>query len=100
MKKKPIRRRTDVGAYLNFYEAEEKSLTFRDFGSESGYGLWNQETNSSIDALSLKSLFYTEDWVYILVSKYASRIAGQRLKVVRKDEAKARTAPSCSTGVR
>lgn len=87
MNKKPKRRRTDVGAFTSFYEAEEKSFDIiRDFGSESGYGLWNQETNSSIDALSLKSLFYTEDWVYILVSKYASRIAGQRLKVMRKGE--------------
>lgn len=55
-----------------------------DVDSQGGNSLWQSENNLAIDAWRLKGLFYSEDWVYILVNKIASRIAGQKLKVMRK----------------
>lgn len=66
-------------------ELERKSWDpIRDETSDGAYGLWESETNAQIDVQSLKSLFFSEDWVYILVNKIAARIAGQRLMVVDK----------------
>ena len=76
-----------VSSYVSFYEGyEEKALTSADaIFSDQSSGLWKPETNTFMDFLTLKSLYHTEDWVFILVDRIASKISSQYLRVM-KDE--------------
>lgn len=42
------------------------------------------EYNAIVDALTLKSLFFSEDWVYIVVDLCAAKISNQPLRVMRQ----------------
>jgi len=44
-----------------------------------------RDTFQIIDPLTLKRLFFTEDWVYILVDRIASKIASQWLRVMHEE---------------
>ena len=59
-------------------------------------GLWAAETNLQIDSQALKNLFFTEDWVFIVVNLIAMKISNQRLRVIRKEivNGKTLTAPA------
>ncbi|MCB9229226.1 MAG: phage portal protein [Deltaproteobacteria bacterium] len=59
-------------------------------------GLWSSETNVQIDPVSLKNLFFTEDWVFIVVNLIAMKISNQKLRVIKKQivNGKTLTAPA------
>lgn len=44
--------------------------------------LWKSETQAFLNNSTLKSLFYSEDWVFIIVDLIASKISSQSLKVM------------------
>jgi HK97 family phage portal protein len=48
----------------------------------SGNELWSSENKAFLDACSLKSLFFEEDWVYIIIDLIASKISSQPLRVM------------------
>lgn len=52
---------------------------------DSSFGIWGPETQIRIDSQSLKNLFFTEDWVYIVVNLIAMKISNQRLRVIKKE---------------
>ena len=52
-------------------------------GGESG--AWSPEEQAFLDATTLKSLFFSEDWVYIVVDLIANKISSQRLKVMKEE---------------
>jgi len=54
------------------------------FSDQDGSGYWASKPNIHIDRQSLKSLFYSSDWVYILVNLIATKISNQRLIVTEK----------------
>lgn len=51
---------------------------------DSQFGAWSTELQAIADLNQLKGLFFGDDWVYILVDIYASKIAAQELKVQRE----------------
>lgn len=57
----------------------------RDMDPEYASGLWDPETRAFIDALTLKSLFFSEDWVFINVDLIALKIASQWLRVMKAE---------------
>jgi HK97 family phage portal protein len=73
-----------ISTYEQFYEGYEEKSVDQIFNDKSS-GLWRPETDTFLDFLTLKSLFYTEDWVYILVDRIASKISSQYMRVM-KDE--------------
>jgi HK97 family phage portal protein len=75
-----------VSSYIEFYEGfQEKSLTFDQMFNDQSSGLWQPETNTFLDFYTLKSLFFSEDWVYILVDRVASKISSQYLRVMHDE---------------
>lgn len=82
--------RRAIEAYYEDEQPKPKQKGFepiRDLDPDSrtgGGSLWDSENNLQIDSWRLKGLFYTEEWPFILTNKIATRIAGQKLKVVRK----------------
>ena len=67
--------------------ADEDQKNFnvvRDGDSEGGSGLWDPETRAAIDAYTLKTLFFSEDWVFIVVDLIAMKISNQYLRVVKE----------------
>lgn len=74
-------------SYVEFYEGfNQKAMMSADqiFADKSS-GLWRPETNTFMDFMTLKSLFYSEDWVFILVDRIASKLSSQYLRVMRDD---------------
>ena len=51
-------------------------------GEESGYGVWNEEVRAWMDLNTLKGLFFNDEWVFILVDRFASKIAAQEIRVM------------------
>lgn len=73
--------------FLNETSIETKSINpISDImgAGESGSGLWEPELKAFMDLWTLKSLYYSEDWVYILVDRIASKIASLPLMVVKE----------------
>jgi len=50
----------------------------------SGSGQWDTEIKALLDNFTLKSLFFTEDWVFILLDLVASEISDVDMKVARE----------------
>ena len=50
----------------------------------SGSGTWDTEIKALLDNYTLKSLFFTEDWVFILLDLLASEISDVDMKVARE----------------
>jgi HK97 family phage portal protein len=64
---------------------EEKSYNIFDtWGTEGGSGLWSPDVKAAMDVYTLKSLLFSEDWVFICCDRYASKIAGVPLVVMQK----------------
>lgn len=64
---------------------EMESKTFdivNDF--EKAGGVWSQEEKAFLDMITLKSLFTSEHWVFVVVDLIAMKISNQQLKVYRK----------------
>lgn len=52
---------------------------------ESEFGNWTSETRALLDARTLKSLFFGEDWVYITVDAYAQPLSTVPLRVFSRE---------------
>lgn len=64
----------------------EKSYDFSRDGEQSGgSGEWDQEVKAFLDAQTLKSLFYSEDWVFIVTDLVATKISSQMLYVMKQE---------------
>lgn len=63
----------------------EKSFNLvRDGDSDSMSSYWEADVKAYADAQTLKKLFFTEDWVFIVVDLVALKIANQELRVMRR----------------
>jgi HK97 family phage portal protein len=47
-------------------------------------GVWNEEEKAFLDMMTLKGLFTSEHWVFIIVDLIAMKICNQKLQVFRK----------------
>jgi HK97 family phage portal protein len=63
--------------------AEKAFNLSRDGEQHSGSGLWNEEIAAFIDSVSLKHLFFSEDWVFIIIDLIALKISSRPLDVVK-----------------
>lgn len=64
----------------------EKSFDItRDGEPGSTNSIWDQEIKAFLDATTLKSLFFSEDWVYICVDLIASKISTHFMWVVKEE---------------
>lgn len=62
----------------------EKSFNLvRDGDTDQGTSYWDADVKAYADAHTLKSLFFSEDWVFIVVDLCALKIASQDLRVMR-----------------
>ena len=52
---------------------------------ESDFGSWSAETKALMDARTLKSLFFGEDWVYITVDAYTQPLSTVPLRVFARE---------------
>lgn len=79
----------EYDAYYSSPEITTKEFNLvRDgFGSDDvGVGsMFTQETKAYMESLTLKSLMFSEDWVFITVDRIASKIAGVPLVVYRRE---------------
>jgi HK97 family phage portal protein len=53
-------------------------------GDDMAGGIWEADTKAIVDAMTLKAMFFSEDWVYITTDLIAGIISNQPLKVVKK----------------
>lgn len=71
-----------------FADKVDKSFDFnlpRDGDPTGSTGVWDEEIRAFADSQTLKSLFFSEDWVYILVDLCANKLSSVPLNVVRKE---------------
>lgn len=68
--------------FINDMEHKDFNLV-RDMDLDAGHGLWDAETKMFLDAVTLKGLFFSEDWVYICTDLVAKKISTQPLRVMR-----------------
>ena len=59
-----------------------KELGFSEMTDNSASGLWDSEVKAFMDNQTLKSLFFTEDWVFIVLDLVASEVSNSELIVV------------------
>jgi HK97 family phage portal protein len=63
----------------------DKSFDFSRDGTQDGAnGVWDEEISAFADARTLKSLFFSEDWVFIVIDIVAQKLSSVPLNVVRK----------------
>lgn len=72
--------KADISEALN---AEEKSYIAADIISDNNQSYIAQDPRSAIDPITIKNLFYQEDWVYIVCDRIASMISSQWLRVMQ-----------------
>jgi HK97 family phage portal protein len=73
-----------------------KELDFQGMtGGTGDSGLWSAEVNAFLDNRTLKGLFYSEDWVFIILDLVASEVSNALMVVVeeKKVEGQTRTVP-------
>ena len=63
-----------------------KGLDFSDLTNDSDSGQWDPEINAFLDNSTLKGLFYSEDWVFLLVDLLADTVSQQDLKVFKRTQ--------------
>lgn len=61
----------------------EKNFDLAQSGSDVQNEMWSPELRAFLDAQTLKSLFFSEDWVYIVVDLVANKISSQPLQVLQ-----------------
>ena len=69
-----------VEAFNDFETKQNADIT----GQNNGAGLWKEEIAAFLDSLTLKSLFFSDDWVFIVVDLIANKISSQPLRVFKK----------------
>lgn len=55
----------------------------RDGTADGMAGLWEADVKAFMSAMTLKAMFYAEDWVYIIVDLMASKISAQPLNIMK-----------------
>jgi len=73
---------TDESDYMDYLA--EKSLA-QDIISDTSASFIAQDPRNAVDQLSLKNLFFSEDWVYIVCDRIASKISSQWLRVMKEE---------------
>lgn len=69
------------------YESEDRRLDVKSFDtmfSDNLSATWSRDIPTFSDAALLKSIYFTEDWVYIVVDKIATRLAPVPLRVFKE----------------
>ena len=69
-----------------YHDYDEKSYDFSNDGepgSTEGKGLWSEEISAYADMQTIESLFFSEDWVFIIVDLIAQKISSQPLLVMK-----------------
>lgn len=61
----------------------EKAWDLTGQSESEGNELWSPELRAFLDGSTLKSLFFTEDWVFIVCDLIASKISAQPLRVMK-----------------
>lgn len=79
---------TLVNRYLRFYGSSDALLEkdfnlVRDMDPELATGLWQAEVKAMMDLQTLKTMFYSEDWVYICIDRLAGAVASCPLRVMK-----------------
>src|SRR3990172_6603332 len=75
---KTLNKTEQLGDYI------EKSMNpVTNWLKDDGSGLWDAEIKAFLDSETLKGLFFSEAWVYILVDLVANKIASRRMKVFK-----------------
>lgn len=71
----------------NAYAQKTMDYVEKSFASDQGAdsnGVWDEEIKAFLDSMTLKGLFFSEDWVFILVDLIANKISSQPLRVMKK----------------
>lgn len=83
-------KQVDLGKYIDAltrevddFEAKGYEFT-RDADPTSTNDMWSEEFKAFADMATIESLFYSEDWVYIVVDLIAQKISSQKLLVMKK----------------
>jgi HK97 family phage portal protein len=81
----------DIDKYINAitrevddFEAKGYEFT-RDSDPTSANELWSEEVKAFADMTTIESLFFSEDWVFIVVDLIAQKISSQNLYVMKKE---------------
>lgn len=67
-----------------------KDLDFQSMTADGGTGLWDSEIKAFMDNRTLKSLFFTEDWVFIILDLIASEVSNSEMVVVKDEDVEGR----------
>lgn len=72
-----------IAEYKGFVDYSQKNYNpvIQD-ATSSGY--FDSELKARMDIITLKNLFYTEDWVYILIDRICSKIASLPLRIAKE----------------
>lgn len=73
---------SDESEYIDYLD--EKSLA-QDIVSDTSASFVGQDPRNAVDQTALKNLFYSEDWVYIVCDRIASKISSQWLRVMKEE---------------
>lgn len=69
----------------DFADKVDKSFDFsRDGDQQSLGGVWSEEISAFADARTLKALFFSEDWVFIVIDLVAQKLSSVDLNIVKK----------------
>lgn len=68
-----------------------KDLGFSELTADGGTGLWDAEVKAFMDNQTLKSLFFSEDWVFIVLDLVASEVSNSELIVVQDKDIQGKT---------
>lgn len=68
------------------------------FQSESLPSAWTREIPTFTDARALKSIYFTEDWIYILIDKIAMKLSPVPLKVFKETVVEGETISEAAQG--
>jgi HK97 family phage portal protein len=67
-----------------YFNVTEKDLDLSREGDAGLSSAWTREFDAFAAPMVLKSLFHSEDWVYIIVDLIAQKLSNQRMKVFKK----------------
>lgn len=78
-----VHKATENQEYLEKWDTKGYEHS-RDGEPGAGNAMWDEEFKAWIEAQTLSSLFFSEDWVYICTDLIASKISSQRMLVMKK----------------
>jgi len=80
-----LRDQMQVARGLEEYVGKSFDLSQYGGGGGSSTEIWREEISAWMEGELLKSLFFSEDWVYIVVDLIANKISSQPLVVMQKE---------------